>query len=131
MLLCNVMYCFSHAYAYAYAYAYAHAAALNILCSGFFINDEDQLGGAFADPLGANVFSLSMWDRVYQTILRLRGNAVIIGTSGRGSRMTAAGGDVMSCDGRWKMCFAFVHVTVALCHAYHAYHASCVCLSLS
>ncbi len=46
------------------------------------MNDEDQLGGVHADPLGESVFSLDMWDRVFQTLLRLRGNAIIIGTSG-------------------------------------------------
>jgi hypothetical protein len=47
---------------------------------GFFINDEDQLGGFHADPLGEAVFSLEAWDRVFQTVLRLGGNAVIVGT---------------------------------------------------
>jgi hypothetical protein len=48
---------------------------------GFFINDEDQLGGTpvvmwinlsgwAQDPMGEKVFTLQMWDVVYQTILR-------------------------------------------------------------
>lgn len=47
---------------------------------GFFINDEDLLNWFSPDPLGENVFSLSMWDRVYELILRLRGNTIIPGT---------------------------------------------------
>ena len=46
----------------------------------FFINDEDQLGGMFRDPLGEAVFSLQAWDLVFESILRLRGNAVLVGT---------------------------------------------------
>eukprot|EP00658_Telonema_sp_P-2_P011572 TRINITY_DN14420_c0_g1_i2.p1 TRINITY_DN14420_c0_g1~~TRINITY_DN14420_c0_g1_i2.p1 ORF type:complete len:489 (-),score=107.93 TRINITY_DN14420_c0_g1_i2:58-1524(-) len=49
---------------------------------GFFVNDEDMLGEMARDPLGESVFSVSMWDRVYQLILRLKGNAVIVGTAG-------------------------------------------------
>ncbi|HBO44372.1 MAG TPA: hypothetical protein DD670_10655, partial [Planctomycetaceae bacterium] len=47
---------------------------------GFFINDEDLLNWFSPDPLGENVFSLAMWDRVYELVLRLRGNTVIPGT---------------------------------------------------
>jgi hypothetical protein len=69
---------------------------------GFFVNDEDQLGGWSMDPNGAKVrsyfiyllisvltlmflyiyfevFTLQAWDMVYQTLLRLKGNTIIIG----------------------------------------------------
>jgi hypothetical protein len=47
---------------------------------GFFINDEDLLAGFAPDPLGENIISMAMWDRIYETILRLRGNMVVPGT---------------------------------------------------
>ncbi len=47
---------------------------------GWFINDEDLLSGYAPDPMRENVFSLSMWDRIYETLLRLRGNMVVPGT---------------------------------------------------
>ncbi len=47
---------------------------------GWFINDEDLLGGFSPDPLRENVFSLEMLDRICETILRLRGNLIVPGT---------------------------------------------------
>ena len=47
---------------------------------GWFINDEDLLGGYAPDPLRENVFSLEMLDRICETILRLRGNLIVPGT---------------------------------------------------
>ena len=47
---------------------------------GWFVNDEDLLAGFAPDPLRENIFSLEMWDRVYETLLRLRGNMVVPGT---------------------------------------------------
>ncbi|NLE38228.1 MAG: hypothetical protein GX621_09415 [Pirellulaceae bacterium] len=47
---------------------------------GFFINDEDFLSWFSPDPLNENVFSLSAWDRIYELILRLRGNTIVPGT---------------------------------------------------
>ena len=43
---------------------------------GWFINDEDLFSRFSPDPLRENVFSLEMFDRIYETILRLRGNMV-------------------------------------------------------
>jgi hypothetical protein len=43
---------------------------------GWFINDEDLFARYTPDPLRENVFSLEMFDRIYETILRLRGNMV-------------------------------------------------------
>jgi hypothetical protein len=47
---------------------------------GWFINDEDLLARFAPDPLRENVFSLEMFDRIYETILRLRGNMVVPAT---------------------------------------------------
>ena len=47
---------------------------------GWFINDEDLLSRFAPDPLRENVFSLEMFDRIYETILRLRGNMVVPST---------------------------------------------------
>jgi hypothetical protein len=47
---------------------------------GWFINDEDLLSRFSPDPLRENVFSLEMFDRIYETILRLRGNMVVPST---------------------------------------------------
>jgi hypothetical protein len=47
---------------------------------GFFINDEDLLTGwapGFKDHTG---ISLAVWDKIYETILRLKGNMVAPGT---------------------------------------------------
>lgn len=47
---------------------------------GWFINDEDLLAGFAPDPLRENVFSLEMYDRIYETLLRLRGNMIVPAT---------------------------------------------------
>ena len=47
---------------------------------GFFINDEDLLARFSPDPMDENVFSLVMWDRIFETLLRLRGNTIVPGT---------------------------------------------------
>ncbi len=47
---------------------------------GWFINDEDLLAGFAPDPLRENVFSLDMSDRIYETLLRLRGNMIVPAT---------------------------------------------------
>jgi hypothetical protein len=47
---------------------------------GWFINDEDLLSQFAPDPIQENVFSLEMWDRVCETLLRLRGNMLVPGT---------------------------------------------------
>lgn len=47
---------------------------------GWFINDEDLLARFAPDPLEEGIFSLEMWDRIYETLLRLRANTVIPGT---------------------------------------------------
>ena len=47
---------------------------------GWFINDEDLLGGFAPDPLRENVFSLEMYDHIYETLLRLRGNMIVPAT---------------------------------------------------
>ncbi|VGO20405.1 glycosyl hydrolase 115 family protein [Pontiella sulfatireligans] len=47
---------------------------------GWFINDEDLLNLFARDPVQENVFSLEMFDRVYETILRLKGNMVVPAT---------------------------------------------------
>ncbi|MDR3228037.1 MAG: glycosyl hydrolase 115 family protein [Puniceicoccales bacterium] len=47
---------------------------------GWFINDEDLLNTFAPDPLRENVFSLEMFDKIYETLLRLRGNMVVPAT---------------------------------------------------
>jgi hypothetical protein len=47
---------------------------------GWFINDEDILSRFAIDPMRENVISLEMYDRIYETILRLRGNMVVPAT---------------------------------------------------
>ena len=47
---------------------------------GWFINDEDILSKFSIDPMRENVISLEMYDRIYETILRLRGNMVVPAT---------------------------------------------------
>jgi len=47
---------------------------------GWFINDEDLLNSFAPDPLRENVFSIDMFDHIYETILRLRGNMVVPAT---------------------------------------------------
>lgn len=49
---------------------------------GFFVNDEDLLSGLGKDPARRSVFSAALWNRVFELVLRLRGNAVIVGTVG-------------------------------------------------
>jgi hypothetical protein len=48
---------------------------------GFFINDEDQLTGwAPGAPSEHSGISLAVWNKVFETILRLKGNMVVPGT---------------------------------------------------
>lgn len=47
---------------------------------GWFINDEDLLNKFSRDALRENVFSLEMYDRIYETLLRLRGNMIVPAT---------------------------------------------------
>jgi hypothetical protein len=48
---------------------------------GFFINDEDQLTGWRPAPKGAHTgISLQVWDNIFETILRLKGNLIVPGT---------------------------------------------------
>ncbi|MCC6125978.1 MAG: glycosyl hydrolase 115 family protein [Pirellulales bacterium] len=47
---------------------------------GWFINDEDLLRTYSPDPLKENVFSPEIMDRIFETLLRLRGNMVVPGT---------------------------------------------------
>jgi hypothetical protein len=45
---------------------------------GWFINDEDLLTGWKPDR--ASGFSLEIWDKIFETILRLKGNMIVPGT---------------------------------------------------
>jgi hypothetical protein len=47
----------------------------------FFFNDEDLLGGFAKDPAGRSTLSISMYDALFEALLRLKGNAVIPGTA--------------------------------------------------
>lgn len=47
---------------------------------GWFINDEDQLSMFSKDPMKENVISLEMYDKIYETLLRLKGNMVVPST---------------------------------------------------
>jgi Glycosyl hydrolase family 115/Glycosyl hydrolase family 67 N-terminus len=48
---------------------------------GFFPNDEDLLTGWMVPPKGEqDGIALSVWDQVFETILRLKGNIVVPGT---------------------------------------------------
>ena len=48
---------------------------------GFFINDEDLLTGFAPAPASEHTgISLAMWNRIYETILRLKGNIIAPGT---------------------------------------------------
>ncbi len=48
---------------------------------GFFINDEDLLTGwASGEKKDKTGISLAVWDKIYETILRLKGNMVAPGT---------------------------------------------------
>eukprot|EP00117_Sycon_ciliatum_P039994 scpid74399/ scgid29458/ len=45
-----------------------------------FANDEDLLGGFTPDPLGESVFSLTTFNWLYETTLRIKANAFLVGT---------------------------------------------------
>jgi hypothetical protein len=47
----------------------------------WFVNDEDLLGGHRPDPAGRAVFDIVTWDQICETLLRLKGNAVLPGTN--------------------------------------------------
>jgi hypothetical protein len=47
---------------------------------GWFMNDEDLLSGYSSDPLRENVFSMAIADRIFETLLRLRGNMAVPAT---------------------------------------------------
>ena len=47
---------------------------------GWFINDEDLLSMFSPDPMRENVISPAMHDRIFETLLRLRGNMVVPAT---------------------------------------------------
>jgi hypothetical protein len=48
---------------------------------GLFINDEDLLANQFPDPLGLAAIDLRAYDRVIETILRLKGNLIVPATN--------------------------------------------------
>jgi hypothetical protein len=55
--------------------------ALLFKCRGFFVNDEDLLTGwAPGHKEDATGISLEVWNKVFETILRLKGNMVAPGT---------------------------------------------------
>eukprot|EP01084_Bolivina_argentea_P063069 115217_1 len=45
-----------------------------------FNNDEDILGGWAADPLGLSVHSATVYNWYFESLLRMKGNAMIVGT---------------------------------------------------
>jgi hypothetical protein len=45
---------------------------------GWFINDEDLFTGWKPDP--ASGFSLELWDKIFETLLRVKGNMIVPGT---------------------------------------------------
>lgn len=47
----------------------------------WFPNDEDLLGNNNPDPLGRAVFDVQTWDDICQTLLRLKGNGILVGTN--------------------------------------------------
>ena len=48
---------------------------------GIFTNDEDQLTGWRPAPKGAHTgISLKVWDNIFETVLRLKGNMIVPGT---------------------------------------------------
>jgi len=47
---------------------------------GWFINDEDLLAGWAKDPLKECIIAPQTWDKIYETLLRLKGNMVVPGT---------------------------------------------------
>eukprot|EP01062_Namystynia_karyoxenos_P065311 TRINITY_DN5879_c0_g1_i1.p1 TRINITY_DN5879_c0_g1~~TRINITY_DN5879_c0_g1_i1.p1 ORF type:complete len:843 (+),score=292.85 TRINITY_DN5879_c0_g1_i1:230-2530(+) len=48
---------------------------------GAFTNDEDLLGYFRPDPLAESVFDMRTWDNIYETLLRMKANMVVPGTS--------------------------------------------------
>lgn len=48
---------------------------------GLFINDEDLLANQFPDPLGLAAIDLRAYDRILETILRLKGNLIVPATN--------------------------------------------------
>jgi len=46
-----------------------------------FFNDEDLLSGLRRDPLAKNVFDTATYSMLFETVLRLKGNAVIVATN--------------------------------------------------
>lgn len=46
-----------------------------------FFNDEDLLSGLRRDPLAKNVFDTATYNMLFETVLRLKGNAVIVATN--------------------------------------------------
>ena len=46
-----------------------------------FFNDEDLLSGLRRDPMGKNVFDTATYSMLFETVLRLKGNAVIVATN--------------------------------------------------
>lgn len=47
---------------------------------GWFINGEDMLTGSYPDPMGENHLCLTLFDKICETILRLKGNVIAPGT---------------------------------------------------
>lgn len=47
---------------------------------GWFLNDEDLLTGWSPDPTGRTGISLDVWDKIFEALLRCRGNIVVPGT---------------------------------------------------
>jgi hypothetical protein len=58
-----------------------HFSADGFKFRAFFFNDEDLLGGFAKDPAGSGTMSISMYDALFEALLRLKGNAVIPGTA--------------------------------------------------
>ena len=48
---------------------------------GMFINDEDLLANQFPDPLGLAAIDLRAYDRILETLLRLKGNLLVPATN--------------------------------------------------
>jgi hypothetical protein len=46
-----------------------------------FFNDEDLLSGLRRDPMARNVFDTATYSMLFETVLRLKGNAVIVATN--------------------------------------------------
>lgn len=47
---------------------------------GWFVNDEDLLNVFAQDPMKENVIGMETFDRIYETVLRLRGNMMVPAT---------------------------------------------------